>query len=151
MNIQDSLEILLRWLEDNVEMETDILFSDNVDSTAMIPAVQATIALAENAKHGTANADEPVSVLDNDCLTTSGIDDQGNSIDGGKALQIADHERKLVAVTHGQVIKEALNATSDFLDTDCVMDRLGISYEDAELRSSGAMELHNALIEWSKD
>lgn len=27
MNIQDSLEILLRWLEDNVEMETDILFS----------------------------------------------------------------------------------------------------------------------------
>ncbi|WMW82618.1 hypothetical protein [Klebsiella pneumoniae] len=131
MNIQDSLEILLRWLEDNVEMETDILFSDNVDSTAMIPAVQAAIALAENAKHGTANADEPVSVLDNDCLTTSGIDDQGNSIDGGKALQIADHERKLVAVTHGQVIKEALNATSDFLDTDCVMDRLGISYEDA--------------------
>jgi hypothetical protein len=56
-----------------------------------------------------------------------------------------------VAVTHGQVIKEALNATSDFLDTDCVMDRLRISYEDAELRSSGAMELHNALIEWSKD
>ena len=49
MNIQDSLEILLRWLEDNVEMETDILFSDNVDSTAMIPAVQAAIALAENA------------------------------------------------------------------------------------------------------
>ena len=56
-----------------------------------------------------------------------------------------------MAVTHGQVITEALNATSDFLDTDCVMDRLGISYEDAELRSSGAMELHNALIEWSKD
>lgn len=46
MNIQDSLEILLRWLEDNVEMETDILFSDNVDSAAMIPAVQAAIALA---------------------------------------------------------------------------------------------------------
>ncbi|MCS5939704.1 hypothetical protein [Klebsiella variicola] len=151
MNIQDSLEILLRWLEDNVEMESDILFSDNVDSAAMIPAVQAAIALAENANHGIANADEPVSVLDNESQTTSGIDDQGNSIDGGKALQIADHERTLVAVTHGQVIKDALNATSDFLDTDCVMDRLGISYEDAELRSSGAMELHNALIEWSQD
>ncbi|SXP66890.1 DUF957 domain-containing protein [Klebsiella pneumoniae] len=148
MNIQDSLEILLRWLEDNAEMESDILFCDNVDSAAMIPAVQAAIALAEYAKHGTANADGPVSVLDNDSQTTSGID---NSIDGGKALQIADHERKLVAVTHGQVIKDALNATSDFLDTDCVMDRLGISYEDAELRSSGAMELHNALIEWSQD
>lgn len=47
MNIQDSLAILLRWLEDNVEMETDILFSDNVDSAAMIPAVQAAIALGK--------------------------------------------------------------------------------------------------------
>ncbi len=49
---------------------------------------------------------QPVSVLDNDCQTTSGINDQGNGIDGGKALQIADHEREFVAVTHGQVIKE---------------------------------------------
>ncbi|HIG8798271.1 TPA: hypothetical protein ACYEOW_004851 [Raoultella terrigena] len=151
MSIQDSLEILLRWLEDNVEMESDILFSDNVDSAAMIPAVQAAIALAENANHGTANADDPVCVLDNGSQTTNGIDYQGNSIDGGKALQIADDGRKLVAVTHEQVIKDALKATSDFLDTDCVMDRLGISYRDAELRSSGAMELHNALIEWLQD
>lgn len=60
-------------------------------------------------------------------------------------------KQKNQGVANGQVIKDALNATSDFLDTDCVMDRLGISYEDAELRSSGAMELHNALIEWSQD
>ncbi|MFV0100324.1 hypothetical protein, partial [Klebsiella pneumoniae] len=123
MNIQDSLEILLRWLEDNVEMETDILFSDNVDSAAMIPAVQAAIALAENAKHGTANADEPVSVLDNDCQTTSGIDDQGNSIDGGKALQIADHERKLVAVTQGQVFKKASEPNPRFFGKDLGQER----------------------------
>ncbi|UYB60239.1 hypothetical protein N6B35_28610 (plasmid) [Klebsiella michiganensis] len=43
------------------------------------------------------------------------------SIDEGKALQIADDGRKLVEVTHEQVIKDALNATSDFLDTDCVL------------------------------
>jgi hypothetical protein len=69
------------------------LFSDNVDSAAMIPAVQAAIALAENANTAPLM---PMSIcLDNDCQTTSGIDDQGNSIDGGKALQIADHERKV--------------------------------------------------------
>lgn len=40
MSAQDSLEILLAWLEDNVEMETDIIFADDIDSAAMIPAVQ---------------------------------------------------------------------------------------------------------------
>lgn len=43
-------------------------------------------------------------------------------------------------------IRDALNESSDYLDTDCVMDRLGISYEDAELRTSGAIELHDALV-----
>lgn len=42
---QSKLEILLAWLEDNVEMETDILFTDGVDSAAMIPAVQAAVNL----------------------------------------------------------------------------------------------------------
>ena len=43
-------------------------------------------------------------------------------------------------------IRDALNESSDYLDTDCVMDRLDISYEDAELRTSGAIELHDALV-----
>ena len=42
-------------------------------------------------------------------------------------------------------ITAALDSCSEYLDTDCVMDRLGISYADAELRTSGAMELCNAL------
>lgn len=42
---QNKLEILLAWLEDNVEMGTDILFTDGVDSAAMIPAVQAAVNL----------------------------------------------------------------------------------------------------------
>lgn len=44
-----------------------------------------------------------------------------------------------------QGIRNALDACSDYLDTDCVMDRLSISYEEAELRTAGAYELHVAL------
>lgn len=150
MSTQASLEILLAWLEDNVQMETDIIFADDIDSAAMIPAVQAAIELAKDASYGDAKDAHPVCIVDNGHQTTIEIHNQGNSIDEGKAFQIADDVSKLVAVTHEQVIKDALDATSDFLDTDCVMDRLGISYKEAELRSSGAMELHNSLIEWSQ-
>ncbi|MET6595920.1 hypothetical protein WHZ76_10025 [Citrobacter portucalensis] len=45
-----------------------------------------------------------------------------------------------------QAIRGALDESADHLDTDCVMDRLDISYEDAELRTSGAIELHDALV-----
>jgi hypothetical protein len=45
-----------------------------------------------------------------------------------------------------QAIRTALDECSDYLETDCVMDRLDISYEDAELRTAGAMELHDALV-----
>ena len=44
MSTQNSLEILLAWLKGNVEMETDIIFADDIDSAAMIPAVQSAIA-----------------------------------------------------------------------------------------------------------
>ena len=42
-------------------------------------------------------------------------------------------------------ITAALDSCSEYLDTDCVMDMLGISYPDAELRTSGAMEPCDAL------
>lgn len=45
-----------------------------------------------------------------------------------------------------KAIRAALDECSDYLETDCVMDRLDISYEDAEKRTSGAMELHDALV-----
>lgn len=51
-----------------------------------------------------------------------------------------------LAEVRAQAIRDALDASSDYLDTDCVMDRLGISYEDSELRTSGAIELHDALV-----
>ncbi|MBJ9534146.1 hypothetical protein [Citrobacter freundii] len=51
-----------------------------------------------------------------------------------------------LAEVRAQAIRAALDESSDYLDTDCVMDRLDISYEDAELRTSGAIELHDALV-----
>ncbi len=43
-------------------------------------------------------------------------------------------------------ISSALDLCSSFCDTDCVMDAHDISYEDAELRTSGAIELHDGLV-----
>lgn len=51
-----------------------------------------------------------------------------------------------LAEVRASAIRDALNESSDYLDTDCVMDRLDISYEDADLRTSGAIELHDALV-----
>ncbi|PII51930.1 hypothetical protein BMF90_02920 [Serratia sp. OLHL2] len=50
-----------------------------------------------------------------------------------------------LAAIEARSITAALDSCSEYLDTDCVMDRLGISYADAELRSIGAMEICNAL------
>ncbi|HBY7797226.1 TPA: hypothetical protein MI728_005065, partial [Klebsiella aerogenes] len=43
----------------------------------------------------------------------------------------------------------SLDACSDYLDTDCVMDRLDISYEEAEKRTSGAIEFHDAMVDFA--
>lgn len=51
-----------------------------------------------------------------------------------------------LAEVRAQAIRDALDESSDYLDSDCVMDRLDISYEDADLRTSGAIELHDALV-----
>lgn len=42
-----------------------------------------------------------------------------------------------------------LDACSDYLETDCVMDRLDISYEEAEKRTSGAIEFHDAMVDFA--
>lgn len=60
-------------------------------------------------------------------------------------LQIPAYNAFLAEV-RAQAIRGALDESAVHLDTDCVMDRLDISYEDAELRTSGAIELHDALV-----
>ncbi|EFO0495856.1 TPA: hypothetical protein ACYZ6U_000320 [Escherichia coli] len=54
-----------------------------------------------------------------------------------------------LAEVRATAITDALEKSSDFVDTDCVMDRLDISYEDAGLRTAGAIELHDALVEFA--
>lgn len=51
-----------------------------------------------------------------------------------------------LAEVRTNAIKSALNDCTECLDRDCIMDLLGISYEDAALRESGAMALHDALL-----
>lgn len=45
MSKQHKLEILLAWLEDNIECGTSIEFTDGVDSSAMLPAVRGAVEL----------------------------------------------------------------------------------------------------------
>lgn len=45
MRKQHKLEILLAWLEDNVECGTAIEFTDGVDSAAMLPVVRGAVEL----------------------------------------------------------------------------------------------------------
>lgn len=52
----------------------------------------------------------------------------------------------ILASLRAEAITDALENSSDYLDTDCVMDRHDISYQDAELRSAGAMEMHDSLV-----
>ncbi|EMW6581570.1 hypothetical protein AAFF24_003582 [Enterobacter bugandensis] len=51
-----------------------------------------------------------------------------------------------LAEVRASAIKSALNDCTECLDRDCIMDLLGISYEDAALREAGAMALHDALL-----
>lgn len=46
-------------------------------------------------------------------------------------------------------ITASLDACSDYLETDCVIDRLDISYEEAEKRTSGAIEFHDAMVDFA--
>ena len=46
-------------------------------------------------------------------------------------------------------ITASLDACSDYLETDCVMDRLDISYEEAEKRTSGAIEFHDEMVDFA--
>ncbi|HFT7512156.1 TPA: hypothetical protein ACGR3Y_004790 [Enterobacter asburiae] len=51
-----------------------------------------------------------------------------------------------LAEVRSNAIKSALNECTECLDRHCIMDLLGIRYEDAALREAGAMALHDALL-----
>ena len=56
---------------------------------------------------------------------------------------------RIVAGIKADAITASLDACSDYLETDCVMDRLDISYEDAEKRTSGAIEFHDVMVNFA--
>ncbi|WP_336104210.1 hypothetical protein [Klebsiella pneumoniae] len=56
---------------------------------------------------------------------------------------------RIVDGIKADAITASLDACSDYLETDCVMDRLDISYEEAEKRTSGAIEFHDAMVNFA--
>ncbi|HHT8337646.1 hypothetical protein QQX82_11555 [Klebsiella variicola] len=56
---------------------------------------------------------------------------------------------RIVAGIKADAITASLDACSEYLETDCVMDRLDISYEEAEKRTSGAIEFHDAMVDFA--
>lgn len=50
-----------------------------------------------------------------------------------------------------QAITSALDSLDGVFDTDCVMETNGISYEEAEQRTTGALAVNSALIEFAAE
>lgn len=48
-----------------------------------------------------------------------------------------------------QTITSALDSLDGVFDTDCVMETNGVSYEEAEQRTTGALAVNSALIEFA--
>ena len=75
-----------------------------------------------------------------------GKDDPCSNDDVCYALEETPATDAFLASLRAEAITVALENSSEYLDTDCVMDRHDISYEDAELRAAGAMELRDSLL-----
>ncbi|WP_234007977.1 hypothetical protein [Cronobacter malonaticus] len=50
-----------------------------------------------------------------------------------------------------QAITSALDSLDGVFDTDCVMEANGVSYEEAEQRTTGALAVNSALIEFAAE
>lgn len=48
-----------------------------------------------------------------------------------------------------EAISSALDTCTDHCDTDCVMDAYDCSYEIAQMRSAGAIDLHDGLVAYA--
>ncbi|WP_407084631.1 hypothetical protein [Pluralibacter gergoviae] len=79
----------------------------------------------------------------------------GDLVDGQSLQEVWDAINatpttdRIVAWIKADAITASLDACSDYLETDCVMDRLDISYEEAETRTSGAIEFHDAMVDFA--
>ncbi|EOC5191519.1 hypothetical protein ACI44M_004494 [Klebsiella pneumoniae] len=78
-----------------------------------------------------------------------GKDDPCSTDDVCYVLSETPATDRIVAGIKADAITASLDACSDYLETDCVMDRLDISYEEAEKRTSGAIEFHDAMLDFA--
>lgn len=78
-----------------------------------------------------------------------GKDDPCSTDDVCYVLRETPATDRIAAGIKADGVTAALESCSDYLDTDCVMDRLDISYEDAEKRTSGAIEFHDAMVNFA--
>lgn len=78
-----------------------------------------------------------------------GKDDPCSTDDVCYALKDIPATDAYLAGIKADAITATLDACSDYLETDCVMDRLDISYEEAEKRTSGAIEFHDAMVNFA--
>lgn len=62
------------------------------------------------------------------------------------ALREMTKQRDALVAMQQQVIRNALDECTEYLDRDYIMETNGISYEDAAQREVGAMALHDALL-----
>ncbi|MBD7736911.1 hypothetical protein [Klebsiella variicola] len=77
------------------------------------------------------------------------IVDDGQYCDATDFMPETPATDRIVAGIKADAITASLDACSDYLETDCVMDRLDISYEEAEKRTSGAIEFHDAMVDFA--
>ncbi|EOU9603813.1 hypothetical protein ACOJCO_001501 [Cronobacter dublinensis] len=77
------------------------------------------------------------------------------SISHPRALEIIKAETPatdaFLREVRAQAITSALDSLDGVFDTDCVMETNGISYEEAEQRTTGALAVNSALIEFAAD
>lgn len=78
-----------------------------------------------------------------------GMDDPCRTDDVCYVLSETPATDRIVAGIKADGVTASLDACSDYLETYCVMDRLDISYEEAEKRTSGAIEFHDAMVDFA--
>lgn len=86
---------------------------------------------------------------DRDTLARYWIEDGGDEDCAMSYCEPTPATDRIVAGIKADGVAAALESCFDYLDTDCVMDRLDISYEDAEKRTSGAIEFHDAMVNFA--
>jgi hypothetical protein len=97
-------------------------------------------------KHGLIRQEVYCADKHENCVYDPGNFDDGDAVYFRTETPATD---AYLAGIKADAITATLDACSDYLDTDCVMDRLDISYEEDEKRTSGAIEFHDAMVNFA--